>query len=74
MTVAMTTTRRHLLALPAGAAALTVARPDRLAGYTPGERDVIAVCEEHSGRRLTAREAAFQIAWAETVLGPGCEG
>jgi hypothetical protein len=70
----MTTTRRHLLAMPAGAAALAVARPDRLAGYTAGERDVIAYCEEQAGRRLTAREIAFQIACAETVLGPGCAG
>jgi hypothetical protein len=43
-------------------------------GYTAGERDVVAYCEQHSGRRLTEREAAFQIACAETVLGPGCEG
>jgi hypothetical protein len=70
----MTTTRRDVLAMPAGATALAVARPDRLSGYTAGERDVIAYCEQRSGRRLTASEAAFQIAWAETVLGPGCEG
>jgi hypothetical protein len=71
----MTTTRRHLLALPAGAAALAISpAPDRLAGYTAGERDVIAYCEKLFGRRLTEREAAFQIACAETVLGPGCEG
>jgi hypothetical protein len=57
---------------PAGAAALAFARPDRLAGYTDGERDVIAYCEAHCGRRLTAREIAFQIACAETVLGPDC--
>jgi hypothetical protein len=44
------------------------------AGYTAGERDVIAYCEEQAGRRLTAREIAFQIACAETVLGPGCAG
>jgi hypothetical protein len=70
----MTTTRRQALTLPAGAAALTVARPDRLAGYTDGERDVIAHCEKLFGRRLTEREIGFQIALAETVLGPGCEG
>lgn len=69
-----TTIRRHVLVLPAGAAALAVARPDRLAGYTRGEREVISYCEAQAGRRLTEREAAFQIAWAETVLGPGCEG
>jgi hypothetical protein len=72
----MTTTRRHLLAMPAGAAALAIspAPPDRLAGYTDGELHVIAYCEALTGRRLTAREIAFQIAWAETVLGPGCKG
>jgi hypothetical protein len=67
----MTTTRRQALA---GAAALAVVRPDRLAGYTVGELEVIAYCEAQAGRRLTAREIAFQLSWAETVLGPGCEG
>jgi hypothetical protein len=70
----MITTRRQAFALPAGAAALMVARPDRFAGLTNGERAVISVCEERFGRRITEREAAFQIACAETVLGPGCEG
>ena len=53
-------------------AALAVARPDRLAGYTAGERDVIAYCEEQAGRRLTAREIAFQIACAGSQ--PGIDG
>jgi hypothetical protein len=52
----MTTTRRQALTLPAGAAALAVVRPDRLAGYTAGELHVIVVCEEARGRALTARE------------------
>jgi hypothetical protein len=49
-----------------------VTRPDRLAGYTAGERDVKAICEERFGRQLTPREAVFQIGLAEVVLGPGC--
>jgi hypothetical protein len=57
-----------------GVAALAVAQPDRLAGYTAGELEVIAICETQAGRALSAREIDFQIAWAETVLGPGCEG
>jgi hypothetical protein len=65
-------TRRQALAMSAGA--MTVVRPDRLAGYTDGGNGAIAVCEERAGRHLTEREIAFQISWAETVLGPGCEG
>jgi hypothetical protein len=50
-------------------------RPARpLAGYTAGEREVIACCEAQAGRRLTVREIAFQLSCPETVLGPGCEG
>jgi hypothetical protein len=51
-----------------------VVKPDRFAGRTAGEIAVIEYCEKARGRMLTEREADFQIAWAETVLGPGCEG
>jgi hypothetical protein len=67
-------TRRQALALSAGAVAMTIAKPGRLAGYTVGERDVIRYCEQRVGRQLTEREIAFQLGWAETVLGPRCQG
>jgi hypothetical protein len=45
-----------------------------LPGYTPGEREVIAICEANAGRALSSRRSTFHLRWAETVLGTGCEG
>jgi hypothetical protein len=53
----------RILVLPAGAAAYVSLRHEskrtRLAGYTPGDREVIAICEANAGRALSSLEIDF---------------